>query len=301
MPEEQNIPEENSKKEISNSKLEDVNENISPPEIIAPTEAETETENSTLQTKNMEVHHHPHHLTHKKKWSEYVLEFLMLFLAVFLGFVAENIREHQVENNRELEYIKSLTEDLDDDVYNLDSMITFEQTGIKQLDTLIDLLDDPSLAKQNGDEIYYVARQGPRAYPFPVNSRTLDQLKSSGGFLLIRNVEASNGVINYYNQYSPVKLVEDNYNLEFDDYKRVAAKIFNPSILRRQENDASQIMRSHDNPSLLSYDASLLKESGFHVVQMSGSRRSRIGMLQTQKAKAVQLKLYLQKEYHLKK
>jgi hypothetical protein len=178
-------------------------------------------------------------------------------------------------------------------------MMAFEQTGIKQLDTLIDLLDDPKLTKQNGDEVYYVARQGPREYPFPVNSRTLDQLKGSGGFLLIRNVEASNQIINYYNQYSPVKLLEDNYKLEFDNYKRVAAKIFNPRILRRQENNASDIMRSHDNPSILSYDARLLKELGFHVVQMSGSRRSRLGMLQAQKVKAVQLKLYLQKEYHL--
>jgi hypothetical protein len=246
----------------------------------------------------MEVHHHPH--VEKKNFKEYFLEFIMIFLAVTMGFFAENLREHRVETNRELEYMKSLTEDLDDDVHNLDSMIAFEQSGIKQLDTLVDLLADPALAKQNGDEIYYVARQGPREYPFPVTSRTLDQLKSSGGFLLIKNVEASNQVINYYNQYSPIKLLENNYSLEFDDYKRVAAKIFNPAILRRQENDASEIMRSHDNPSLLSYDANLLKESGFHVVQMSGSRRSRLGMLHTQKAEAVQLKLYLQKEYHLK-
>lgn len=41
----------------------------------------------------------PHHVTHKKKWVEYLLEFFMLFLAVFLGFVAENIREHTVEND----------------------------------------------------------------------------------------------------------------------------------------------------------------------------------------------------------
>jgi hypothetical protein len=247
----------------------------------------------------MEVHHHPK--VEKKNFKEYFLEFLMIFLAVTLGFFAENFREHQVEKNRELEYIKSLTEDLNDDVHNLDSMMAFEQIGIKQLDTLIDLLDDPALAKQNGDEIYYIARQGPREYPFPVNSRTLDQLKSSGGFLLIRNVEASNQVINYYNQYSPAKLLENNYNLEFDSYKRVAAKIFNPGILRRQENNASEIIRSHYNPSLLSYDPNLLKELGFHVLQMSGSRRSRLGVLQAQGAKALQLKSYLQEEYHLEK
>ena len=43
----------------------------------------------------MEVHH-PHHPTHKKKWSEYIIEFVMLFAAVTLGFLAENIREHQI-------------------------------------------------------------------------------------------------------------------------------------------------------------------------------------------------------------
>ncbi|HYK46032.1 MAG TPA: hypothetical protein VEV83_12725 [Parafilimonas sp.] len=254
---------------------------------------------TTSDKPNMEVHH-PHHVTHKKKWTEYLLEFSMLFLAVFLGFVAENLRERQVENRREVEYIRSLTADLDDDVHNLDSMIAFEETGLQQLDTLIDLLDNPSLAKQNGDEIYYVAREGPREYPFPVNSRTLDQLKSSGGFLLIRNVGASNQVINYYNHYSPIKLLEDNYRLEFDDYKRVAAKIFDPAILRRQENGVSDIMRSNDNPSLLNYDANLLKELGFHTVQMSGSRRSKLRMLRVQKAEAVQLKSYLGEEYNLK-
>jgi hypothetical protein len=247
----------------------------------------------------MEVHH-PHHVTQKKRWTEYVLEFFMLFLAVFLGFVAENIREYRVEATREVKYVRSLKEDLDDDVQNLDSMISFEQTGLKELDTLINLLDDPALAKQSGNELYFVARQGPREYPFPVNSRTLDQLKGSGGFLLIRNVEASNQVINYYNQYSPIKLLEGNYQLEFDDYKRVAAKIFDPAILRRQENDEGYIMRSNDNPSLLSYDASQLKELGFHAVQMSGSRRTKLRMLQAQKEKAVQLKSYLQKEYHSK-
>jgi hypothetical protein len=245
----------------------------------------------------MEVHHHPH--VEKKNFKEYLLEFFMLFLAVFLGFLAENIRERQFENHRELEYIKSLSADLNDDAHNLDSMMAFEQTGLRQLDTLISLLDDPGLAKQNGDELYYVARQGPREYPFPVNSRTLDQLKGSGGFLLIKNVEASNQVINYYNQYSPIKLLENNYSLEFDDYKRVAAKIFDPAILRRQENNESYIMRSHDNPLLLTYDAKQLKELAFHVVQMSGSRRSKLRMLEAQRSKAVQLKLYLEKEYRL--
>ncbi len=261
--------------------------------------SQPKTENSKPQTEEMEVQKHPHHVTHKKKWGEYLLEFLMLFLAVFLGFVAENIREGQVENRKEIEYIKSLTADLQDDVYNLDSMILFEKGGIQQLDSLIDLLDDPALAKQNGDALYYLGRQGPRSQPFPVNSRTLDQLKSSGGFLLIRNIDASNQIIKYYNQFIPIKLLESNFEHEFDDYKRVAAKIFDAKILRTQENEAGEIMRTNNNPLLLTYNGMSLKELAFTVVQMEGSRRSRIGMLLKQKKDAVNLKAYLQKEYHL--
>ncbi len=61
---------------------------------------ETETISQPQETENMEVHKHPHHVTHKKKWTEYLLEFFMLFLAVFLGFLAENIREDNVERRR---------------------------------------------------------------------------------------------------------------------------------------------------------------------------------------------------------
>ena len=295
MSEEENIqeemPEENNGQENNDMSLFPADKEMSKKEV--------RNQNSEIINNNMEVQKHPHHVTHKKKWGEYLLEFFMLFLAVFLGFVAENVRESQIEKNKEIEYIKSLTADLKDDIYHLDTTIAFEHVGLQQLDTLINLLDHPALAKQNGDELYFLARQGPRAQPFPVNSRTLDQLKSSGGFLLIRNLEASNQIIKYYNQFIPIKLLESNYNSEFDNYKHVAAKIFDAEILRRQENDASEIMRSNNNPLLLTYDGRLLKELAFTVVQMGGSRRSRLGMLLQQKTDAEKLKAYLQKEYHL--
>jgi len=245
----------------------------------------------------MEVHHHPH--VEKKDFKEYFLEFIMIFLAVTLGFIAENIREHITEKNREYEYIESLTTDLNDDIKNFDSIIVFEKTGTQQLDTLIRLLNHPALAKQNGGEIYFVARQGPREFPFPITSRTLDQLKMSGGFLLIRNVKASNQIINYYNHFSPIKLLESNYDREFGEYEHIAAHIFDSEILRRQESNRGIIMRSNDSPALLTYDNNRLKQLSFIVVQMDGSRRYRLGLLKEQRLQAERLKSYLQKEYHL--
>ncbi|MEO6133748.1 MAG: hypothetical protein ABIP35_01265 [Ginsengibacter sp.] len=266
--------------------------------IAGPTEfSNFNTKPSTSE--NMEVHAHTHSGHGKKTWKEYFWEFLMLFLAVFCGFLAEYQLEHVIEHQRESQYIESLTSDLQDDIKSLDKRIANEQMGIAELDTLIYLLDNASLAKQNGDQLYYVTRMGPRSQPFANNSRTFDQLKNSGGFRLIRNAAASNNIMGYYGQFPQIRLLEDNYNHEFDNFKRVAAKIFDPAILRRQEGAEGEIFRSHDNPQLRTYDADLLKELSYHTLQMNGSRRSRLVELKHLETVAKELMAKLQKDYHL--
>ncbi len=245
----------------------------------------------------MEVHAHTH--TDRKKWTHYLWEFLMLFLAVFCGFLAEYQLEHKIEKDREKQFITSLVADLHDDEKILKAMTESEQLGVASLDTLMDLLNNPAMAKQNGDQLYYVARMGPRYIPFANNSRTFDQLKFSGGFRLIRYPEASNKIMNYYNQFSLLRLLEGNYNQEFDNFKNIAAKIFDPGILRRQETDKGVILRSNDNPALISYDGVLLKELGFHTLQMNGSRRSKLLILEDLKKGAEELMAYLKSKYHL--
>jgi hypothetical protein len=276
-------------------------DNNPPPTEESKTVEEPQTENSKLQSENMEVHHHTHPGHHKKTWKDYFWEFLMLFLAVFCGFLAEYQLEHVIEHQKEKEFIQSLTDDLQDDEKALQSMLDFDRKGVLLLDSMIYFLNDASLAKQHGSQLYYMARIGPRSQPFANNSRTFDQLRNSGGFRLIRKTSASNKITGYYAQLSPVRLLEDNYNHEFDNYKRVAAKIFNPGILRSQETDDGEIMRSSDNPALITYDAQLLKELGFHVLQMNGSRRSKRLMLENLKKSANDLRLFLLDQYKFNK
>jgi hypothetical protein len=251
----------------------------------------------------MEVHAHTHTApasggTGRKKWTHYLWEFLMLFLAVFCGFLAEYQLEHKIEKDREKQFINSLVADLQDDEKTLTVMIDEEIRGVISLDTLMYLLNNPLLAKQNGDQLYYAARVGPRYIPFANNSRTFDQLKFSGGFRLIRYPEVSNKIMNYYNQFSLLRLLEDNYNHEFDNYKHIAAKILDPGILRKQEDDVGVIQRSNNNPPLRTYDTEMLKEMGFHCLQMNGSRRSKKLIIENLKKSAVDLISYLKKKYH---
>lgn len=246
----------------------------------------------------MEVHHHSHQ--GKKKWTGYFWEFLMLFLAVFCGFLAEYQLEHKIEKDREKQFIGSLIADLRDDITTSQQYIDRAKSTVSLFDSLCTYLDSPALARRNGDMIYYAARIGPRTSPFINNSRTFDQLTNSGGFRLIHSAKTSNRIMEYYSQLPWIRLLEGNYNREFDAYKDAAARVIDPGIYRRQENADGTISRSTDNPALLTYDPLLLKQMEFHAVQMNGSRRSLIPLVNALNETARELLKYLQETYHLR-
>jgi hypothetical protein len=52
----------------------------------------------------METHAHHLHKAPGKNFWHYFFKFFMLFIAVFCGFMAENIREHKVEEAKGKQY-----------------------------------------------------------------------------------------------------------------------------------------------------------------------------------------------------
>ncbi|HEX6848250.1 MAG TPA: hypothetical protein VF144_14810, partial [Chitinophagaceae bacterium] len=212
----------------------------------------------------MEVHAHTH--TSRKKWTHYFWEFLMLFLAVFCGFMAEYQLEHKIEKEREKEYIKSLIDDLKTDAETIDGAIIAKQQEIERMDSLINFLNQPQLIKENGDQVYYIGRVGPRTQTFTSTNKTFEQLKNAGGFRLIRNSKAAGNIMSYYSVLPFIRQLEEIYDNEFTEYKRVAAKIFDPAIFRSTEAVSGGIIRTTDNPQLRSSDPELLKELSVYSI-----------------------------------
>jgi len=246
----------------------------------------------------MEVHHHAHH--GKKKWTEYFWEFLMLFLAVFCGFLAEYQLEHTIEHQREKQYIRSLIADLENDQQILSQHIVHLKTGISRIDSLINILNTPSQLADHTGELYYLARLAPRLDPLSTNSRTFDQLKNSGNFRLIRSIGTSNKIMTYYEKFPLIRLLESMNETEFNEYKKVAAKVFDPVIFQKMEGTNGVIERSNENPSLRTTDHELLKELSVFAVYLRGTKK---GLLRTDKELEIvgtELIGYLQKEYNLK-
>lgn len=134
-----------------------------------------------------------------KKLKKYIFEFLMVFLAITAGFLSENIRESFGEKDREREYIRSVAEDLRQDIYTLDSIILQRKKKDLMLDSLLKILHSAEI-KQHGNEVYYFARWAPRTYRFFSHDRTLIQLRNSGNWRLIRKRGVSNALQIYDEQ-----------------------------------------------------------------------------------------------------
>jgi len=184
---------ENIDKDFLTNPAVDPSENA-PGEIISA--SDTETTNPNQVADNMEVHHHAHH-EGKKNWKSYFWEFAMLFLAVFCGFLAEWQLEHVIEHSREKEFMESMMVDLTADSATLTKMESnFELIG-NHADSLIPLLKDNALLDKNAKEIYQHQVYLNLFTKWIYSDRTIDQLKNSGNFRLIRNKVVSDGISKY--------------------------------------------------------------------------------------------------------
>ena len=223
----------------------------------------------------------------------------MLFLAVFCGFLAEYQLEHVIEHQREKQYIESLVADLKSDQEVLSQHIVHVQTGISIMDSMITVLNNPSKITDNTGNLYYWARLAPRLNPLSTNNRTFEQLKNSGNFRLIRNLESSNKIMNYYEKLNLTHLLESVNESEFTEYKKVAAKIFDPAVFLNSEGNNNEIKRLSYNPSLRTTDHELLQELSIFAVYMHGTKKGILATDEALKTAGAELLDYLQKEYHL--
>jgi len=245
----------------------------------------------------MEVHAHTH--TPRKKWTHYFWEFLMLFLAVFCGFLAEYQLEHTIEHQREKQYIRSLIADLKSDQETLSQHILHLQTGLSRMDSVINILNTPSMIGSNAGNLYYLARIAPRLNPLSNSTRTFDQLKNSGNFRLIQDISTSNKIMAYYEKFPLIRLLESVNETEFNEYKKVAAKIFDPAVFLKMEGENGGIMRTTENPPLRTTDNELLQELSVFSVYMHGTKKGILEVARQLKIAGAELMEYLQKEYHL--
>jgi len=191
----------------------------------------------------MEVHHHSHH---PKKWKEYITEFIMLFLAVSLGFMAENIREHQIEKHREIAYLKNVHEDLKLDLINIDNVLNSNTIRLQAMDTLFTIINNNTIT--NEDVYYYIRNLALRA-TFESSHVGLDQIKSAGGLRMVKNPEIISGIQEYERALDALDKLENVRERTLEQARFKMAVVFEPSISYEMLVDQGQGIMRFNRPN----------------------------------------------------
>ncbi|MEO8710906.1 MAG: hypothetical protein ABI405_02225 [Parafilimonas sp.] len=219
----------------------------------------------------MEVHHHPK--VEKKNFKEYFLEFLMIFLAVTMGFIAENIREHITDNQRETEYVQSLYNDMEQDSANIQLVELRNNLQIKVFDSLILLIQQPSLDSNEINRLYFFARFATRTTNFEPTNRTISQLNNSGNFRLIRNVSLADSILDYERRLS---IFEENHIVSGEEQKLLypfIATIFEANVFQTMVDSLTNFI--YPPAGLHTIDASdkkLIRQFIYYLHQVKSTR-----------------------------
>ncbi|HKC36564.1 MAG TPA: hypothetical protein VKB95_10900 [Chitinophagaceae bacterium] len=255
----------------------------------------------------MEVHAHTHTVdldSHRgrKKWTHYFWEFLMLFLAVFCGFLAENFREHGAEQRREKQFMKSMVEDLKQDITEINLKSDNIYWAIAFQDSVLNFLFSEKLSDSTIKGIYTLTPGANVSIPIIIQQRTAEQLKNSGGLRLIQNKAVTDSLANYW--YS-CELLQNtllvNYEADQKIAKDLAMSLIDYDYYQDRNPYSFPTLLKNHQLRLISNDPALLKKLGNRLVnmrhQLSGPFRLSLEKIKSQ---AINLITLINKEYHLK-
>jgi hypothetical protein len=208
----------------------------------------------------METHAHHLHKAPGSKFWHYFFEFFMLFLAITAGFYAENIRESIKDKERLHSDMRSILSDLNSDVNYIDSVLARNEYSCRTADSLITLLNTD---RSNTSEIYFLARSTTANIGyFYSNSRTFDQMKSSGTFKLVQPRTLLDSLAGYYVTFQWLLTQGDLQKLKLDQIHIGNAMLFNAGVFNEMMNidytsfrdGITHIRKPEGNPPLLSTD-----------------------------------------------
>jgi hypothetical protein len=221
----------------------------------------------------------------------------MLFLAVFCGFLAENQREHIIEHRREVQYMRSMLDDLETDITMLENNISQRTSRLQMIDSLVTLLSSPTIDNKMNDVYFYARSISPPTNIFSTDG-TIQQLKSAGNLRLVRNRDVANRILAYDQEVRQV-FFEMGDEVEMRaEYRQLASKVFNTRIFfNMQQGDI--LVKPNNATALFSNNPALINEFIGVTQYMKRVHTSQLIRSQKLRSRANELSEMIGEAYHL--
>ena len=243
----------------------------------------------------MEVHAHTH--TARKKWTHYFCEFLMLFFAVFCGFLAENQREHYIENQRAKKFAASIIEDLLGDTAEIHLNKKTIEGFFQSADMVLSELKKPR-SFQNDTILQINGVSGLFEFNyFDPQMGNYEQMKNSGSLRYFKQ-DLIKMLTRYESDANRLLLVKNSYLNFLNDI--ITPFIINTlnrdfiDALKRNEpyKGGSVFMKEPDRATINQWKNIIIMMRKRHGIEMAG--------IEMHEKRALELTDELRKTYHLK-
>lgn len=196
----------------------------------------------------MEVHHSHHSGGHKKNWKEYITEFIMLFTAVTLGFFAENLREHQIEKNREIQFLQNIHFDLEQDLKEIKVITAFNIEKQLMNDSLVMSYQTRGYETEL-PRFYYLLKNAIIRKFFDHSASGFTQLKNAGGLRLIEDKSIIQKIIAIENTVMIIESLQQSMEQNLLLLREELNSVLDP-VTNNQMNRSQNLM-NRTNPYLL--------------------------------------------------
>ena len=253
----------------------------------------------------MDFRYNNHIHSDNKSTMTHFFEFIMIFFAVILGFIAENARENFVNNKKEKVIAQSLYDDLKADT-SIIQQNNKEKAWIElKFDSVQNILQTGDLY-QNNEFIYYVERYLSFNTIITSQDATFQDLKSSGNFKYIKEVNLYKKISNYYTLF---KRYEDIYgtnsSVDKNELSQMESKLFNPRDLISLDNNKainfySLALRPVEKLKPIRRETEYLKILYIQVANAKKRTSDSRLLLDKLKDEALDILKDLKKEYNLK-
>ncbi|HLX92130.1 MAG TPA: hypothetical protein VKR32_10630 [Puia sp.] len=250
-----------------------------------------------METHAQDLHKAPGHgLKH------YFFEFFMLFLAVFFGFLAENLRENIINQEKEKHYVESLLADLKKDTTDLAESYRAQFFLISKMTKVLGLPVEALRQPAIQDSLYQsLAPVYSEFWIFIPTNNTMTQLKNAGGFGVFNDekiIDSINDLDFYYESY--VKMNSEYYSKSYEKTVDIAEQVIKLPDATLPFYDTIVPAVASSGKVLIQYSTILLEELYTSIRFQRGQLSACVGFEKQYEEKARNLISLLQREYHIK-
>lgn len=246
-------------------------------------------------SQEMEVH--VKHKEHKEfNYKVFLYEFFIIFFAVSVSFFVENIRENYIEHHKEMQYVKSLVDDVKLDTAQLTRLIKYNKNQVEGIDSLLKVMKKPNNKNKESEIYVYSFHYLFSANFFAHTDRTISQLKNAGGLRLIESKASSDSIIAYDGSTHDIELNGEYCMKLFYDISVIQKQLLDYSIVNTSNFSVSI---TDGNLKLLTNDQKTIDLYFNNAVYYSIVLNSYKNKLIDLKKQAVYLLEILHKEYEL--